>query len=210
VCKIKEERNHWQLSSIFSLCLSDKQVTCSVQHPPATTCTYHWHIVRGVCSRSWQVNIENLRGHCSMHYNINKTSAAWSKLKKKTYKFMRSWYLPKRTSYITTSATKVQVPNSQCSLKENPKILQNFRSKNNTLKENFWPIFLCNICHCNSSLAFKSKNYYITSQNCMHFIRENSQNLCQNCKWALWIRHQTFFHWISQSAKKCTSHSIYP
>jgi hypothetical protein len=29
------------------------------------------------------------------------------------------------------------VPHSQCLLKENPKFLQNFRSKNNTLKENF-------------------------------------------------------------------------
>jgi hypothetical protein len=29
------------------------------------------------------------------------------------------------------------VPHSQCSLKENPKILQNLRSKNNTFGENF-------------------------------------------------------------------------
>jgi hypothetical protein len=49
------------------------------------------------------------------------------------------------------------VPHSQCSLRENPKFFQNFRSKNNTLKEKFWLIFLFNICHCNSGLAFKGK-----------------------------------------------------
>jgi hypothetical protein len=31
----------------------------------------------------------------------------------------------------------VLVPHSQCSLRENPKILPNFRSKNNTLRETF-------------------------------------------------------------------------
>jgi hypothetical protein len=31
----------------------------------------------------------------------------------------------------------VLVPHSQCSLRENPKFLKNFRSKNNTLKETF-------------------------------------------------------------------------
>ncbi len=82
------------------------------------------------------------------------------------------------------------VPHSQCSLKENPKFLQNFRSKNNTLKENFWQIFLFYICHCNSGLAFKSKNYFIVAQNCMYFIGENSPKLHQKCKWALWMRHQ--------------------
>jgi hypothetical protein len=32
---------------------------------------------------------------------------------------------------------KELVPHSQCSLRENPKFLQNFRSKNKTLKANF-------------------------------------------------------------------------
>jgi hypothetical protein len=41
------------------------------------------------------------------------------------------------------------VPHSQCSYREIPKFLQNFRSKNYTLKENFCLIFLVNICHCN-------------------------------------------------------------
>jgi hypothetical protein len=76
--------------------------------------------------------------------------------------------------------TKTLVPQSQCSLKEN------FRSKNYTLKETFWVIFLSNDCHCNS----ESKNYYITSQNCMYFTRENFQNLRQKRKWALWMRHR--------------------
>jgi hypothetical protein len=67
--------------------------------------------------------------------------------------------------------------------------LQNFRSKNNILKENIWLTFLFNICHYNSGLKLKIKNYYITSQNFMYFIRENSQNLCQKRKWALWMRH---------------------
>jgi hypothetical protein len=30
-----------------------------------------------------------------------------------------------------------QVPHSQCSLRENPELLKNFKSKNSTLKENF-------------------------------------------------------------------------
>jgi hypothetical protein len=30
---------------------------------------------------------------------------------------------------------------------------------------------LSNTCHCNSGLAFKSKNYYIASQNCLSFTR---------------------------------------
>jgi hypothetical protein len=59
------------------------------------------------------------------------------------------------------------VPHSQCSLKENPKFYQNLRSKNHTLKEKFWLIFLFNICHCNSGLALKSKNHYIAEQSCM-------------------------------------------
>jgi hypothetical protein len=37
------------------------------------------------------------------------------------------------------------VPHSQCSLRENPKFLQNFRFKNNTLRENISLIFLYNI-----------------------------------------------------------------
>jgi hypothetical protein len=82
------------------------------------------------------------------------------------------------------------VPHSQCSLRENPKFLQTFRSENNTLKEQFWLIFLFNICHCNSGLAFISINYYITENNCMYFIRENSQKLSQKRNWALWMRHQ--------------------
>jgi hypothetical protein len=77
----------------------------------------------------------------------------------------------------------------KCSLRENSKFLQNFILKNNTLKENYWMKFFFDICHCNSGLAFKSKNYYIFSQNCVFFIRENSQNLPRKCKWALWIRH---------------------
>jgi hypothetical protein len=75
------------------------------------------------------------------------------------------------------------VPLSQCSLRENPKFLQNFRPKNGTLGENFQlKKFLFNICHFNSGLTFKNKNYYITSQNCVCFIRENFQNLCQKRK----------------------------
>jgi hypothetical protein len=50
------------------------------------------------------------------------------------------------------------------------------------LKKFFLLIFLFNICHCNSGLALKSKSYYIAAQNCMYFIRENSQKLRQNCK----------------------------
>jgi hypothetical protein len=51
---------------------------------------------------------------------------------------------------------------------------------------------LFNICHCNSGLVVISKNYNIASQNCMYFTRENSQNLRQKCKWALWMWHQSY------------------
>jgi hypothetical protein len=93
------------------------------------------------------------------------------------------------------------VPHSQCSLRENPKFLQNFKSKNYILKSNFSLIFLFTISHCNSGLAFQSKNYYITSQNCMYFKWEKSQNLRRKCKWALWMRHLALF---VQSMDNCS------
>jgi hypothetical protein len=74
------------------------------------------------------------------------------------------------------------VPHSQCSLRENLKFLQNLNLKNNLLRANFYLIFLLNICYGNSGLAFKGENYYITSQNCMYFIRENSQNASELCE----------------------------
>ncbi len=86
---------------------------------------------------------------------------------------------------------KQQVPHSQCSLRENPKFLRNFSSKNNTLIEKFWLIYLFNICLCNSGLAFRSKNYNIAEQNCTYFVCENSQKLRQKRKRALWMRHLT-------------------
>jgi hypothetical protein len=109
--------------------------------------------------------------------------------------YLISWYpkasvLYTQTEKCLTFLNSYQVPHSQCSLKDNPKFLQNFRSNNNTFKANFLQIFLFIICHCNSGLAFKSKIYYIASQNCMHFNRENFQNLRQKHKWALWMRHQ--------------------
>ena len=69
-------------------------------------------------------------------------------------------------------------------------VLFNTPSKNNTFLENFWLIFLFNICYCNSGLAFKSKNYCIATKSCVYFLRENFKNLFQKFKWALWIRHQ--------------------
>jgi hypothetical protein len=90
---------------------------------------------------------------------------------------------------VFISRGEPQVPHSQCSLRENPKFLQNFRSKSNTLRENSWLIFFLNICRCNSSLEFKSENYSLASQNCMYFLRENSPKLSQKCKWALWMGH---------------------
>jgi hypothetical protein len=53
----------------------------------------------------------------------------------------------------------LQVPHSQCSLKESPKFLPNFRHKNNTIKVNFQVIFVFNIYLCNYGLALKGKNY---------------------------------------------------
>jgi hypothetical protein len=94
--------------------------------------------------------------------------------------------------------TRRLVPHSQCSLRKNPKFLQNFRSINNTLKENFNLKFLFNIYHCNSGSVLKSKNYYIAALNWMYFIRENSQNLRQKhnelCEWGTWA--STAFSWM--------------
>jgi hypothetical protein len=84
------------------------------------------------------------------------------------------------------------VPHSQWSLRENPKFLQN-----DILKEKFWIIFLFNICHCDSGLAFNSKNYYIVAQNCVYFITENSQKLRQQRKWDLWMYTFLWSYWWS-------------
>ncbi len=75
-----------------------------------------------------------------------------------------------------------QVPHSQSSLRENPNFLQNFRHKNNMIKAHFGLIFLVNICLCNYGLALKGKIYYITTQSCVYFIKENSENLRQERK----------------------------
>jgi hypothetical protein len=60
------------------------------------------------------------------------------------------------------------VPHSQRSLRENPKFLQNYRSKNNLLKGKAWILFSFNICHIILGLIFKSKNNYFISQNCVY------------------------------------------
>jgi hypothetical protein len=73
----------------------------------------------------------------------------------------------------------IQVAHSQCSLRENPKLLQNFRPENNTIRDTFLLICVFNVYHFNSGLVFKNKNYSITSQNCVYFKRENFQNLRQ-------------------------------
>jgi hypothetical protein len=95
---------------------------------------------------------------------------------------------------VSIQASNLQVPHSQCSLRENSKFLQNFRSKNNTLKETFWLIF-CLISAIVTGLGFKSKNYFIAAQNCKYIIRENSQKLRQKCKWVLWMRPQNL-RWL--------------
>jgi hypothetical protein len=74
------------------------------------------------------------------------------------------------------------VPHSQCSLKENPKNLQNYSPKHNTLRNKFKVMFLFEIDYFISGLAFKNKNYYIITQNCVDLKRQNFQNLRQKCK----------------------------
>jgi hypothetical protein len=96
------------------------------------------------------------------------------------------------TGAVFMQVIECLVPHSQCSLRENPEFLQKFRLKNNSLKENFWLIFLFHICHYNLGMAFLYKNYYIASQNCVYFIRDNSQSLRQKRKRALWMRHLVF------------------
>jgi hypothetical protein len=51
--------------------------------------------------------------------------------------------------------SQMLVPHSQCSLRENPKFLQNFRPKSNTLKGNVWPLFSFYVYH--SILGLHSK-----------------------------------------------------
>jgi hypothetical protein len=63
-------------------------------------------------------------------------------------------------------------------LRENPIFCKKIDLKITHLK-NFFNIFF-DICHCNSGLAFKSKNYYISLLNYFYFLKENSQNLSQN------------------------------
>jgi hypothetical protein len=46
--------------------------------------------------------------------------------------------------------------------------------------------FLTNII---LGLAFNSKNNYFITHNCIYYVKENFQNLCQKRKWALWMRH---------------------
>jgi hypothetical protein len=63
-------------------------------------------------------------------------------------------------SPMSKNSITVLVPHSQCSLRENPNFLQNFRPKNNTLKGNVSLLFSFTIYHSVLSLTFKGKNYY--------------------------------------------------
>jgi hypothetical protein len=59
------------------------------------------------------------------------------------------------------------VPYSQCSLRENPNFLKNFRPKKNALKGNVRLLFSFNIYHGILGLIFQVKNHYFASENCM-------------------------------------------
>jgi hypothetical protein len=59
-------------------------------------------------------------------------------------------------------------------------VCKNFRPKNNTPRNNFQVTFLLNIYHLIQ--AYNKKNFYIIIQNCVHFKRENFQNLFQKGK----------------------------
>jgi hypothetical protein len=84
---------------------------------------------------------------------------------------------------------KCLVSHSLCSLRENPKFLPNFRSKNNTLEEKLWLIILFNICHCNSGLAFKSKTITLLNNMVLYvFHKIKFPKVSQKLKWALWMR----------------------
>jgi hypothetical protein len=48
---------------------------------------------------------------------------------------LRCGGLEEESLVLPAAHGRPQVPHSQCSLRENPKFLLNFRSKNNTLKE---------------------------------------------------------------------------
>jgi hypothetical protein len=103
---------------------------------------------------------------CSVfkQYKIEKW-AAWQNWRMHCFLFQRTRY-----------------PNHNAHLGKIPSFLQNYRSKNKFLTNIF-----VNVCQCKAGLAFKSKNYYIVSQNCMYFMRENSPKLRQKRKWALWM-----------------------
>jgi hypothetical protein len=98
----------------------------------------------------------------------------------------------KHLSWPIWGQLKGLVPHSECSLKENPRFLQNFRPKNSTLRGNVLLLFSYNIYHSILGLTFKGKKNCFMSQNCVHFLRENFQNVRQNCKEALWMRHLDF------------------
>jgi hypothetical protein len=79
--------------------------------------------------------------------------------------------LPKRGSFKeikVLGAFEDLVPHSQCSLRENPKFLQNFGPKNNTLKGNSILLFSFNNYHSILGLTIKGKNYSFLSQSCVY------------------------------------------
>ncbi len=67
------------------------------------------------------------------------------------------------------------VPHSQCSLRENPKFLQNLELKITQLIKNFEYFF--NTCHCNSGLAFKTAHIFY--QKISKTYVKNANELCE-------------------------------
>jgi hypothetical protein len=99
---------------------------------------------------------------------------------------------------IWNTTIRCLVPHSQCSLRENPKFLQNFRPKNNKLKGNVWLLFSYNIYQRILGLIFKYILLYhkivciMQDKFCKTYVRNDKfcktyfRNVSKICEWGTW------------------------
>ncbi len=74
------------------------------------------------------------------------------------------------------------VSHSQCSLRENPKFLQNFSPKNNTFNGKVWLLFSLNIYHCFLCLTFKNKKLLFHITNLCVLVRKKFPKLASEMR----------------------------
>jgi hypothetical protein len=78
---------------------------------------------------------------------------------------------------------EIQVPHSQCSPRENPKFLKNFRPKNNTLTGNVWLLFSFYIYHPILGLTCKGKSIIYIAKLCVLGKRKSTKFTSEICEW---------------------------